>query len=874
MHRVTTTSVAVISLTARRIARAPALSLLLAVLAAASSFPVSAFAAPAEARSPTYKLDIPAQDLNDALQALALISRHRLLYSSKLVDGKRSSTVKGELTTEEAIRQLLVGTGLKYEITPDGLVMIWGQNGSADGMSTSGAQGAGDRATQMARVGAHSDVSAGHDGASGTAQAAAMAQEQGGAEGSATKVEEIVVTAQKRAERLIDVPISMVALTADDLRKRKVTSIDDLAQVAPGVALTGNGSQLRAIYIRGVGNVYGSSNLTGIYLDEATTTSPYPARQLDLRTYDLERIEVLRGPQGTLYGEGAVGGTIRFITRNPELDRFAMKADVAGFFVEDGAPGQQIESMVNVPLVRDKLGVRLAASYEHGGGWIDQPAAGKKDINDQDLVDIRLKGLWQPSPQLVVNAMAVISRKDAPPNYGEDADGNFTQFFNQATTPDTESDYDLYNLTLSYDFSSVRVLSTSSYVDQKVVFEHTGQRAVTSFSPGSRERHTLYDRYVPGGRVFTEELRLTSNGSGRWQWTIGAFYQDIYKHDYIPGYYSGVVGAPGSPLPGPFTYLSITQSRSDAAFGDVSYQLTDRITLGSGLRYFRDDQDYVLGTGVLDPPPLGPQQTARFHALNPRFYAQYKVSAGVNTYVSASKGFRSGGINNLNQPNYDPESVWTYELGTKMSLAEGRLTGDAAVFYTDYQGYQINGIVATSSGQTFGIVSNAGDARIRGIELALTWHPSQSWSLGLNGDYLDAKFVEVNTLPNPLTGLPTSGYIVGDSIGAIPPYQLAVFAQRDFSLNDRRGFARLDYSQQGRMTYRSRNTGPLAFAESDIINMLNLNVGLQWNDRLSLGLFGQNLLDDRGFTSAFWLLQNGGRSRPRSYGIQFGVDFD
>ena len=166
---------------------------------------------------------------------------------------------------------------------------------------------------------------------------------------------EIVVTAQKREERLMDVPISVVALSAEQLEERNIIGLDDLAMAVPGLSINSQGSYNRRLFLRGVANDTGSS-LIGIYLDEADVTS-WAYTQLDLRSYDLERVEVLRGPQGTLYGDGSAGGTIRFITKNPQLDHFSMNADVAALFTENGAPGQRIEAMVNVPLIDNVLGV-------------------------------------------------------------------------------------------------------------------------------------------------------------------------------------------------------------------------------------------------------------------------------------------------------------------------------------------------------------------------------------------------------------------------------------------------------------------------------------------------------------------------------------
>jgi iron complex outermembrane recepter protein len=821
--------------------------------------------------------NIPAQNLGVALQALAEQREVQVIYFSASVDTKSTQGAVGKLSMDETLTRLLNGTGLTYKYLDDKTVTITPATAPATNTRSTNTTATpttpapdasavkGDQKSfwdwfRLAQVDQGQNVNR-----------AATAEQSGS---SPLKLEEVIVTAQKRVERAIDVPISIVALTSDEIEKRKVTSIDDLALIAPGVALSSNGSATRQIYIRGVGNAFGTSNLTGIYLDEAAVTSPInPVLQVDVSTYDLERVEVLRGPQGTLYGEGAVGGTIRFITRDPVLSQFSMQADILGRYTEDGSSGGRIQGVMNLPVVKDTVALRIVGTVENQGGWIDQPAANKKDFNDQHLVDVRVKGLWQVNPQFAVNTTVIVNRKDAPPSNNEDADGNYTQFLRQTTTPKGQNDFELYNLTLSYDFDSFRILNTTSYLDQQRELENWGQIASSSYSPGAPRTEILYDQYKDSGHALTEELRATSTGPGPWHWTLGAFYRDSHFRTDLPSYHFAVLGPPGTPLTTPFTFVTVGQSESRAVFGDVSYELTDRFTLGSGMRYFEDEQETASGAGFGAPPVLGQTISAKFHALSPRFYAQYKLTSAANLYASASRGFRSGGINALNRPLYDPESVWTYELGTKTSWSEGRLFADAAIFYTDYSDYIINGTVITATGP-LGIFSNAGDARIEGIEATLIWRPTFPWRLSFGGTYLDTKFLKINTLPNPVTGLPTSSYIVGDELPDSPKYQFTLSAQRDFSWNSRSGFARLDYNQQGRMTYRLRNVGLQVFDQSDVINMLNFNLGLQFSEQLSFTLFGQNLLDDRGYTSTRSILGNAGRSRPRTYGVGFQVNFD
>lgn len=811
------------------------------------------------------KLDIESQPLDRALNAWATQTGYQVLIPvERAARGRSAPPVKGHYTPEGALKVLLASSDLKYEFVNARTVTIRQparEETDAGQKSTEAipplAQAPGrPRETEEAASGTQSSRASDRSATNGTLIAARTAQ---GA--SERTFEEVIVTAQRREERLIDVPISIVSMSAEELGLRNVDGLDDLSLAVPGLSVQSSGTGQRRIMLRGISNVFGSnSSLIGLYLDEAPVTTD-PTRQLDLRANDLERVEVLRGPQGTLYGEGSVGGTIRFITRNPELDRFGANADLAAMFTEDGDPGQRLQGVVNVPLIENQLGLRIAGTMDRNGGWINQSEAGRTDFNDQELVNIRTKMLWQPTAQFSINAMAIIHRNDAPPSVGEDDDGDFSQAFGLTTTPSVEDDYDVYNLSLNYDAPGVRILSSTSYIGQDKRTHDFGNRLQFG-PPGTPPLHQYLPDYIQLGDIFTEELRFTSSGDGAWQWTAGGFYRRSHLQNSLPGYYFGLP-APDGTLPAPFWYRTDSLSKSWAVFGDTSLKLTDRLTAGVGLRYFEDDQEYATNFSVTGPAPLDPAQSGTFDSLNPRAYLQFKLSDNVNTYASAAKGFRSGGFNQTGQPAYDPEEVWTYELGTKMALAENRVSIDAALFYSDYSDYQINGFASPTDLAPRYV--NAGSARIRGIELAVALRPTDEWSLTFSGDYVDSELYEINAT--------STSHTVGDPLDLFPKYSLAASVQREFSWAGRPGHGRLDYNQHGRSTFRNRTIGPWYFDESDVINLMNFNLSMQWNDMVSFGLFAQNLLDERGYLTSGWIEGNAARPRPRTYGIELGVSF-
>jgi outer membrane receptor protein involved in Fe transport len=806
----------------QRIAAIP----LLVLLTFVASVPVHA----EDAGAKTADFNIGELQLADALSQFGAQSGLQVVYQPDVASGLESKALSGRLTADAALKQLLAGTGLTWSYVNGDTVVLKRAEAKKESEPV--------RAEQEE-------------------QSTANRPSQEPSE----KLEEIVVTAQKRAERALDVPISIVAISAEELQKRKVTGVDDLAQAVPGLAIQSSGGDTRRIMLRGVSNLSGTSPLIGLYLDEASVTSS-PFTQLDLRTYDLERVEVLRGPQGTLYGEGSVGGTIRFITKDPVLNRFEMNADVAALFTEDGEPSQRVEGVINVPLIDNQLGIRIAGTFDHEGGWINQPDAGRKDFNGQNLAHVRAKGLWQPTSQFTVKGMFVIHRNDTNPGAGEDADGNYLQTFGLTTTPSVRDDYDIGNLTLSYDFPAFRALSTSSYIDQDKASRNLGSRY--QYTPPGTPRFDFLFSPQASNKIFNEEIRLTSVGQGAWQWNVGGFYRRSRFGFGSTANYFGFPGPPGTPLPDPYPNLSDSLSKSWAAFADSSYKLSDRLIIGAGLRYFEDEQEFTTTE----------TQVGKFHTTNPRLYLQFKASDNFNTYASAAKGFRSGGFNSSSQqPPYSPEEVWTYELGVKAVLLSGRLRTDAAIFHSDYTEYQIYGLLPAESGVIDAITSNAGDARLEGMEWGLSWHAGNEWSFSFNGNYVKSKFTDINAT--------STAYIVGDRLDLTPKYGYNLSAEREFSWGNRPGFARLDYSQQGRSTYRNRNvlgpTGeptPWYFSESDVINTLNFNAGVQYSDSLSLNLFAQNLLNDRGYTDPFSVEDYASRSRPRSFGVGFSVRFD
>jgi iron complex outermembrane receptor protein len=804
-------------------------------------------------------IDIPAEGLAPALRTLAKAFDFQVLYRTEVVGKLRTDGVSGAMTASEALDHVLTGTGLTYKYLDDKTVTIipisTGDSGQSNSANASGSR---------------DDANTSKEAGKNTSQGFRVAQlDQGKGSipssvgerisASSDDLQEIVVTAQKRRQREFDVPVSLDVMTGEELQQRGITNLEELAEAVPGMHVQG-GVQPR-IFLRGISNWAGNGVQVGQYLDDADITTDGFAGTNGYGTfvigvpYDLARVEVLRGPQGTLYGEGAEGGTIRFITNSPVLDRFQMSADVATLFTQYGAPSQHVQVMLNTPLIQETLGLRLAADIDHDGGWIDQPAVNSKNFNSQDLVNVRIEGLWKPTERLEVRAMQLIIRRSYGIPNGEDAAGNYTQYFNLTTTPHGDQQGNLSNLALTYDFGNVQLLNSATYFNHQTKNYYFG----LEIPPSAPTPHfvSLFTNYPVKDSSFSDELRLSNTGAGPWQWTVGGFYKR-YRDTYAGNSYFKFLADPtasGTTAPLPHTLGSFTGntlSSSWSAFADTSYKFLDRLTIGAGARYFSNDYSAIY---------FSPYEKATFTSSDPRFYIQYQVNQQVNTYASAAKGFRSGGFNGTGLPAYGPESVWTYELGSKMRFLDGRLGIDADVFYTNYKNYDISGYYAAT--QLY-VTENAGDAAVKGIEAQATWRLPDGWSFSLNGDYLDTYFRTVTAQ--------FTGFAPGDKLPFVPKYGWTASMEREYRWNGKPGYARLDYNQVGRTQYRDPSV--LGLEQSDVIHTLNFSADIQWNENLRLGISAQNLLNDRGLIDPFTFYTESTRPRPRTFGVNFGVKFE
>lgn len=668
----------------------------------------------------------------------------------------------------------------------------------------------------------------------------ALAQEAAApADDAAANDGDIVVTASRREQKLVDVPMSISAVTQEQLDKRGAASLLDLSRSVPGLVVTESGPGQNQIFLRGVSNPNGNASLVGVYLDEIPVTAAALA-QLDLQLVDLERVEVLRGPQGTLYGQGSAGGTVRFITRRPDFDGVSGEASLSLYATQHGGFSERLNGFVNVPVVDDKLAFRVSGTLANLGGWIDQPAAGRKNINDQFIKNVRIKSLWKPVEALDIVGTVVVHR-----NKGDGltvgADENYDVSFPNGDPLAKErfvDNYEVYNLTAKYDFGSVELMSSTSYVNS-----HKLSVGVALKLPDDFE--TFNDDTIDS-KVFAQEVRLSSSGKNRLNWVIGGFYtNETIDRTQIANLYIA-----RDPI-GIDVIETKDKSETLSAFGDISYAVTDRFTLGTGLRYFHDRRRRSR--------PDTPDQSGNFHSLNPRFYASYAVADNVNVYANVAKGFRSGGFQGRgSNAKFDPENIWSYEIGTKGAVDQVRweVTG----FYSRYKNYQ-----AFVFNDSFtGSLVNAGNATVFGVDWSFSVDPVKNLTLQLAGNITKTELTSIRP------GAQSNAE--GDRLDYIPDYSLSASAEYRFDWwSTAPGFVRVDYNQVGPGTITDRSLGIVKFASSTL-NMLNARIGLE-HGGWSFELFGDNLAGENGRQDPLEAIGFGTRPRPRVFGATVRTKF-
>jgi iron complex outermembrane receptor protein len=698
------------------------------------------------------------------------------------------------------------------------------------------------------------------------------------------QLEEIVVTAEKRSETVQTTPISITAITGDQLAAQGLASVEDVAGYIPGISMRSAGPGQTEFEMRGLASSGGAAPTVGFYLDETPLSAPAASLNgrvvIDPDLFDLSRVEVLRGPQGTLYGSGSMGGTIRLITNQPKLGEY--EAAVRGTFSDtDGGgfnPGGS--GMINLP-IGNVMALRVVVTEKYTDGFIDRVVLSPfpfptnpgtclnwfgygctrgnvaaapvqqviKDTNTNQLTSGRASLLIQPSDALSLTTAVMYQRMLA---------GGYNQFQSPPGSSACLCIYQPYNLkepisdtfklaseTIAYTFDFAQLTSATSYFSREEDQSQDSTEALQNLD--------VLPAFLPAvftekdkSRQFNQELRLASPGQGPLQWVGGAFFEDLHSPyqaiNQSPAYAPfSFGGAAANPMGEIYDASNDYHIKQDALFADISYQFNSDFKFITGVRWYKYETDTAYSEAGLDAASGNAQaitgsieQSAR--GYNPKFTLSYTPDGDLTVYSTISKGFRPGGVTlpvpttgavicPAESPTYRPDSVWNYEIGEKAKMLDNRFVINSDLYYIRWDQIQQN--ITLPCGYTY--TTNAGNAESYGPEIELIARLTSELSVSANGAITHATIVDAN---------PSTGIQDGTRVLNIPKSTASLVLTYDRHVTET-----LD-SVTRIMDSFVGNTADIAFYPTTLpsYDLVNLGTGLT-TPKWSANLFADNVIN-------------------------------
>ncbi|HWW58493.1 MAG TPA: TonB-dependent receptor [Sphingopyxis sp.] len=710
----------------------------------------------------------------------------------------------------------------------------------------------------------------------------AMAQ---GAPAGAIDDSEIVVTAAKREQSVRDVSGSVTAVSEATLQKLNAQSLSDYITRVPGVVFNDYQPGNSEVVIRGIASsTYHEANqaTTGYYLNELPLGEPgFPLVIPDVDAFDVSRVEVLRGPQGTLFGSSSLGGAINYVVNEADPARFdAGFEGTVSTTKRAGEIGYAIKGMVNVPLVTDKLAVRLVALQRFDAGYLDSPGIGDKASNDLRVRGLRGSVVFTPTETTRISLLSMYQEYDLDDQtyvFIVPGTRNYTR-------PNTEreyqdSDFQMHSLRLEQDLGFATLTAVGSYTKKKAssLFDY----GLGVFDP--RTDTPLVGIGFGNSNTRYAELRLASPDGGRFRWLFGANYtrlkgfgNDQLQLEGIADYVDANPGEfddqPSSVItPDDFTSRSTYRNHvtEKAIFGEISYDIIDQLTLTLGGRVFeyRTRSEATLAPNVdlvpaFDYAPGADKQSD----FVPKASLTYKPNDDFMVYALYSEGFRIGGLNVFALPypdlpqSFGSDTTRNYEIGTRFDLIDGTLSVDLTAYHIDWDNIQARLFTPDTRAYTV----NGGGADIDGIELSLTMRPARGLTFASNVSYNDARLSSL--LPDSFA--PGGGYAKGSRLPGASDWILSNSV--DFTIPDSPLKPRIGLS------HRYLSSAPVAFGatlEKGDFNLIDLNASVTVNEKIEIGLFAKNLFNQYGILNAPFSFA-GSVARPRTVGatVRFGLN--
>ena len=715
-------------------------------------------------------------------------------------------------------------------------------------------------------------------------------------------LEEIVVTATKREANPRDLPASVTALGAQELEMRGAQGQEDFLKLVPGVTFTNDTINASRITFRGIGADLNTSSTTGVFLGDVPFDDPVlPRVTLDPNPFDFARIEVLKGPQGTLFGGSALNGAVRYVPQEPRLDQWELKTFAQTEMIHEGGTGLIYGAAVNIP-VGETFALRLVGFDRGSPGWVDDLQRGLDDVNEVEQRGGRVLGLWQPSERWKITGMAVLQETDVLDSaITDNREGRLSRSNTPKASP-MNTRYDLETLGIQYSFDRFDLLSQSSRTYKEFHARIDVSRIANLMDRPPPLATTANDNE---SESFMQELRFTSNDgfSDRWKLLGGAFYRrvrmvettDLLTDVTLP-LPPALLQALGRALPGlggtitEDGHINLVRGNADpivveetALFGETTGVFWDSLEVTLGLRAFRAVSDSrVIFSGALaanQTLPNGSLQavkegTLEEQGVNPKLAVKYQVNDNVGIYGAVSRGFRFGGaqvlvgtITSRAPDTYKSDIIWSYELGLRTQWLDDTLHVDITPFQLDWIDPQLQQADSSGVGAYF---DNVGGARSRGVELAVRYvTPIPGLALAFAGSWVDTVTTKPFTANN------------GEEIEPGTRWPLAAEWQTATTLSYARPLAGA-WNGGGALTYTTISSAPntLAYLDTvfgyetlDAVFTLG-NAEVTGKPELSLSLI--NLTDERGVVSGVnnpQFAKDHAYIRPRAFVARLGLSF-
>jgi len=674
-----------------------------------------------------HSLNIPAEPMGEALNDLAAQTGLQIVFNVEDTPAANiaAPTVVGQLSAKEALKLLLDHTKLRYQLVNDHTILI----ASTDGVPLSSADGP---ASSPARIDESSRARFHLAQANSNGAQSDSSVERGNAEQTLQKepvrLEEVIVTAEKRRERLQDVPVPVTSINANTLVDSNQVRIQDFYSSVPGFTISpspsAGGEQMLAI--RGISTGFGTNPTVGITVDEVpygSSTNLGGNVVPDIDPSDLARVEVLRGPQGTLYGASSMGGLLKFVTIDPSTDALSGRVQAGTVTVHNGAElGYNFRGSVNLPIT-DTLAVRASGFTRLDPGYIDNPVLGVTGVNEDRVSGGRLSALWRPSDALSLKLSALY--QDTRGNGSNDVDIGAGLAGLQQDYKRGIGGYDrqvqAYSATLQAKVAGIDIVSATGFnvnqfsdsLDYSFALGAAAQAFGVTGAPLFTQGRT---------NKFTQEIRLSASINPTVEWLLGGFYthesspyaQNVMAENTLTGALVGSI----LDVQGPSTYAEY------AGFADLTFHITDEFDIQIGgreshIRQTFSEPEVLFGTPI--PSPTAESTANAFtYLVTPRV----RLSPDLMVYARLASGYRAGGPNLNPDPatprQYDPDKTQNYELGVKADVLDHRVTLDTSLYYIDWKHLQLN-LLDSQNQETY--TTNGSGAKSQGVELSIQSHP-------------------------------------------------------------------------------------------------------------------------------------------------------